>query len=302
MTTTLIHPDAEDLSRFIEGTLEEPERAAIVEHVADCDDCRIIVVDASEFFAKEHPVSDRQVAQSKMSGRWWMSAAAAIAIAVGGVWIVEELRDPLAPVKEASSHSTTRLVSTRLSDFPYALRPRVNRGSGEPPDAASQQLAAVAEVVSTRSGDSIRMQHARGIALLLVAQENLAEVTENTEKDNEDRQSYRGDRDRAIAMLRSAAAGAPDDESYQTDLAAALIATGEKANINQALEIYTRVLAHDKRSLEALFNRAIAFEGVDTNKAIAAYQAYLQVDSSSRWADEARERFKYLSDELKPQP
>ena len=63
MTLLLAHPDAEDLGRFVEGTLDDPERAAIVEHIADCDDCRILVVDAAEFV-------EPAKTESRASGGW----------------------------------------------------------------------------------------------------------------------------------------------------------------------------------------------------------------------------------------
>jgi hypothetical protein len=44
-STTPAHPDAEDLGRFIECTIDEPTLTDIVEHIADCDDCRIVVAD-----------------------------------------------------------------------------------------------------------------------------------------------------------------------------------------------------------------------------------------------------------------
>jgi anti-sigma factor ChrR (cupin superfamily) len=47
-STTLTHPDAEDLGRFIEGTLDEPAaRTVVIDHVADCDECRIIIADVT---------------------------------------------------------------------------------------------------------------------------------------------------------------------------------------------------------------------------------------------------------------
>jgi hypothetical protein len=49
VTLLLAHPEAEDLGRFVEGTLADHERAAIVDHIADCDDCRMLIVDAAEF-------------------------------------------------------------------------------------------------------------------------------------------------------------------------------------------------------------------------------------------------------------
>jgi anti-sigma factor ChrR (cupin superfamily) len=73
----LAHPEAEDLGRFVEGTLEDSERAAIVHHIADCDDCRMLVVDAAEFI---------EPAKTE-SHKWWMQIAASLVLvaAIGGL-------------------------------------------------------------------------------------------------------------------------------------------------------------------------------------------------------------------------
>ncbi len=310
MTTTLIHPDAEDLSRFIEGTLEEPERAAIVEHVADCDDCRIIVVDASEFFAKEHPVDltdDQQiVAQSNMSGRWWMAAAAAVAIAAGGVWFVDARQDRLLPVKEASSKLPSRLVAARLNDFDYVAPKKTMRGGHEESDPRLDQVIVAANEVLQRSGDSPKMQHTKGVAGLLRAEAELAGLDANdmSEDAKQELIGAHSDRDAAINMLQSAAKGTPDNATYWSDLAAALMAKGD---FRQAVDACNQALKVDRRSTDALFNRAKALElmaqtPAQQTDAINAYKAYLDVDPSSPWATEARVRVKSLQDELKQQP
>lgn len=311
MTTTLTHPDAEDLGRFVEGTLEEPERAAVVEHLADCDDCRILVVDASEFFAKEHPVDlvdDRGVvAQSNGSARWWMAAAAAVAIAVGGLWLVDARQDRLSPVKEASSKLPSRLMAGRLNDFDYAAPKKSLRGGNEESDPGLNQVEVVANEVLQRSGDSAKMQHAKGVAGLLLVEAELAGRDSN-DNDTSDLTNLRNDRDTAINMLQSAATKVPDNAVYWSDLAAALMAKGD---FTHALDACNQALKIDQRSPDALFNRAKALDLMAQNPAqptdainaaINAYKAYLDVDPTSPWANEARDRMKYLSDELKPLP
>jgi tetratricopeptide (TPR) repeat protein len=295
MTTTLTHPAAEDLGRFIEGTLGEPERAAVVEHVADCDDCRIIVVDATEFFAKEHPVS-------QSNARWWMAAAAAVAIAVAGVWLVDARRDPLAPVREASTKLQSRLVAARLSGFAYAPT-HTMRGPSETIDLAAYQVAAKADEVLQQRGDNSRMLHAKGVALLLKVEAELPELTANNAQDNEAREELVKQRNEAVAKLQAAADREPDNAAFQSDLAAALIATGDAKNINLAADICNRLVQRTSPSLEALFNRATALDlARKTPDAIAAYQSYLKADSKSEWAKEARDRVSSLQEELKPLP
>jgi hypothetical protein len=298
MTTTLTHPAAEDIGRFIEGTLDEPGRAAMVAHIADCDECRIIVVDATEFFAKEHLIDDHPIPQHNVNGRWWMAAAAAVAIAIGGVWIVGVRRDPLAPVREASTKLQSRLVAARLSGFGYVPK-NTMRGPGESTDLAAYQVVAKADEVLQQHGENSKMRHAKGVALLLKVEAELPEYGENNAQDNEAREELVKQRNEAVANLQAAAAREPDNAAFESDLAAALIATGDAKNINLAAEICNRLVQRPSPSLEALFNRAIALEVAGkTPDAIAAYQRYLKADSKSEWAKEARDRVENLRGSL----
>jgi tetratricopeptide (TPR) repeat protein len=312
MTPTLTHPDAEDLGRFIEGTLDEPERTAVVEHVADCDDCRIIVVDASEFFAKEQPetlAEEQPAALPSASGRWWMAAAAAVAIAVGGVWLVDARRDRLAPLKEAFSKVRSRPVVARLNDFPYVVRKDVTRGGNGEPDLGVNQVEVAANEVLQLSGNSPRMQHTKGVAGLLAAEAALAERDSNDMSDNakQELSDLLNDRNAAINKLQSAVKGAPDNAAYLSDLAVALMAKGDRQSLEEARDACDRALRVDKRSADALFNRAkvldlMAQTPSEHTDVIKAYNAYIEVDPSSPWAGEARDRVKYLNEELKSLP
>ncbi|HXH91497.1 MAG TPA: tetratricopeptide repeat protein [Thermoanaerobaculia bacterium] len=299
MTTTLTHPTAEDLGCFIEGTLDDQARAAIVEHLADCDDCRITVVDAVEF--AEPAAFDEKVAvkQSAAGGLWWMTAAASIAIVVGGVWLVQAWRDPLAPLKEASSRLSSRLVDARLSDFPYVVRKSRMRGSSGDTDLAAPQVALKADEVLNRAGTDARMQHAKGVALLLRVEAELPEHTENNADDNGARLELVKQRNEAVAMLQVAADREPDNAAFQSDLAGALMATGDPKNINLAADICSRVVKRNPQSFEALFNQAKALDLAGrTPEAIATYKLYVKVDPASPWSTEANERLKALSEEL----
>ncbi len=299
MTTPLTHPPAEDLGCFIEGTLDDEARAAVVEHLADCDDCRITVVDATAFVDPAAFDEDLVVKQSPAGGRWWMAAAAAIAIAVGGVWLVDARRDPLAPVMEASSKLQSRLVAARLSGFGYVAPKSTMRGPSEGIDLEAYQVAAKADEVLQRRGDDSRMLHAKGVALLLKVEAELPEYNENNAQDNELRDGLVKQRNEAVAKLQMAADREPDNAAFQSDLAAALIATGDVKNIKLAADICSRVVKRNPRSLEALFNKAKALDlAGQTQGAIAAYQSYLDVDSKSDWAKEARDRKEYLRGNL----
>ncbi|HEX9458039.1 MAG TPA: zf-HC2 domain-containing protein [Thermoanaerobaculia bacterium] len=262
MTMTLAHPAAEELGRFVEGTLDDAGRAAIVAHVADCDECRMAVVDTAEFVAPAVEHSDR---------RRWLAAAAAILVVVGGTFVWHTSRDPLTPVIELSSHLRSRSVAGRLTGFTYVERIN-NRGSGDEENVDSAQLlldGALGRVLDRRDTDP-RTLHAKGVALLLKSKPTAE------------------DRNKAIALLQEAATK-DEKASNLSDLAAALIATGDNANLARAVDVCNRALQINPRYAEALFNRAKALEFLGRQKeTIDAYQRYLNVDSSSSWAQEAK--------------
>jgi hypothetical protein len=277
MTMLLAHPDAEDLGRFIEGTLDDAGRASIVDHIADCDECRVMVVDATELNEPAHTADRRR----------WLATAAAIAIVLGGVFTWYRMRDPATPVIEATAHLRWRPVDARLSGFIYRERPHFRGGSDqEETDPAESQLYIEVAKVMDLQGDDPRTLHAKGIALLVTAELNTKPS------------QIVAQRKEAVDLLESAARRERNNVSYQSDLAGALIATGD---LVRAIEVTDRALQIDARSAEALFNRAKAFESLNQpEKAISAYKAYLAVDSSTKWAKEAKGHLEWLQSSLSP--
>jgi tetratricopeptide (TPR) repeat protein len=279
MTTTLTHPPAEDLGCFIEGTLDDQARAAIVEHLADCDDCRITVVDAVEF--AEPAAFDEKVAvkQSSAGGRWWMAAAAAfVVIVAAGTFVVNSRRETsLTGVKTAFAQLKSRPIEARLSGFNYVER-RVPRGERET-EPSELQLEAELGKVMEKTGDDPKSLHDRGVALLLAA------ALENPGDDQDQAKAIAKDKRDAVALLQSAATRVSDNVTYQNDFAAALIATGD---YKQASTVCERALQIDHGSRDALFNKAIALSRLDPTKGADAFKRYLVVDSKSPWAGEAR--------------
>jgi tetratricopeptide (TPR) repeat protein len=263
MTTLLAHPEAEDLGRFVEGTLDDPERTTIVDHIADCDDCRMVVVDAAEFI---------EPAKTE-SHNWWVAIAASlIVVAAIGVFAYRQLRDPLEKVERDYAQLPNRPSDARLSGFPFV--PRVTlRGSGDEKDLNLEIMQGEAAELTTLAGDDAKSLHTRGIALLL----------------SDD------DPAKSIPVLQAAADRDPNNATYQSDLAGALItASRNPAMLEKAVAVCDRALRIDPRLPDALFNRAVALRLLDSPEAAAAYERYLGVDSTSPWAAEVRRNLELL--------
>ncbi|HEV7426633.1 MAG TPA: zf-HC2 domain-containing protein [Thermoanaerobaculia bacterium] len=282
MTMLLAHPESESLARFVEGTLDEPERAAIVQHIADCDDCRILVVDAAEF------ESQNAVESHKWGVTRWLAIAASIVIVAGSSFLWYVSQDPLTPVIKASAGLSNRPIEPRLSRFRYVARNTMRGGHEDETEVSVLLLDQALAKVLERRGDAPRILHARGVAYLLSAA---------TTKQS-DRTNIEWERREAAAALVAAASREPANANYLNDLAAALIVSGDPKKRYDALAYLDRALLINSRSPEALFNRAIALRDLDRKAAIAAFNRYLAVDSSSPWATEAKKNLEYLQDGL----
>lgn len=281
MTMTLEHPAAEDLGRFAEGTLDDAGRAAIVAHIADCDECRVVVVDSAEFVGPVIVHSDR---------RWWMATAAALVIIVAGAgFLYIKTRDRLAKVKDDYGQLKYRPIEARLSGVAYVPRNTMRGPGDETEELALTIMRDEAAEAAKLRGNAPTISHVRGVALLLGAK-----VEES------------------IPQLQEAATREPNKLQYQVDLAAALIAAGHRdpRKLERAFEVSDRAVRlsqsstqsrfnralrvihlafHETGQSEALFNRALALELLGrTRDAIKAYDDYLAVDRSSRWAIEAK--------------
>src|SRR5262249_44948335 len=101
-----------------------------------------------------------------------------------------------------------------------------------------------------------------------------------------------GDIDRAVTTLEAAANESTADAQTLSDLAAAyLVRARRRADVKDAetaLTMAERATTMNPQLVEAWFNRAYALERLARrDEAKQAWQAYLNVDSSSPWAEEA---------------
>jgi CHAT domain-containing protein/tetratricopeptide (TPR) repeat protein len=112
--------------------------------------------------------------------------------------------------------------------------------------------------------------------------------------------------DKALSEFNLALKLKPDDAKILSDAGAAylekakLAETEEKGeeffqNADAALRNINRALEINPNLLDAMFNRALVLQKMNlTNEARAAWQKYLEKDSVSPWADEARRNLELL--------
>ncbi|MGA8762413.1 MAG: YCF48-related protein [Candidatus Sulfotelmatobacter sp.] len=133
------HPDADLLTAFAERSITERERSGIMEHLAQCGDCREVVA-----LALPAEVEETVVAKSGVRSNWfrwpalrWAAVAIGIAVAVS----VGTLEYRSQPVKKlslsaASKAETVATLAQPASDL------EMRRETNAPPPAASERILA----------------------------------------------------------------------------------------------------------------------------------------------------------------
>jgi hypothetical protein len=268
------HPTEETLAAFVDDRLDAATRRTVTEHVAECGDCRELVLMANDFEVSEAPSN---VTHGMFGGRRWIAAAGLAAAAVIAVFVLRpsplfapDMRD----VMNAANVAAKRPGEGRLARFPYMPSKSVMRGDEEPPDFGGKGQAELLDVASHL--DESSDPHVIGVISLFT---DFADP---------------------VAELKKAYATGKDRDAAAIDYAAALIARG--SDYQRALELSEEVLQRTK-SPEAAWNRAVALTRLERDKeAIRAWDDYLKLDSTSQWAEEAKRKQHDLREFLAPPP
>jgi len=278
-TRTTACPCPEELGAFAEGRLGAWKRWKMMRHLDGCEICRDDVAALAEFVAAPKPVPAPVPFPAPALAAWkWRAAAAVLVTIVGAAttWQIIKPGSPFVPLVSASSQLDSRSVEGRLSrGFGWAEYLGPVRSSAEASNAKQQILVGEAGKVLVKAEhdpEDARLQHAAAIAKLLT---------------NEQRE--------AIERLTKYTAEHPDDARAWSDLAAAHHASavryGNAADDSRALAAVDRALKIDPNLAEARFNRAVILESLGIfAQARQAWDQYLQLDSTSEWAREARRR------------
>jgi hypothetical protein len=267
------HLDPETLAAFAEGKLDGATRNEVIAHLDQCEECLTDV-------ALVMPSAGAESEKRRFLRPTWIIAIAAVVVLAVALPALRQAIRPKSPTDTlvALVPRSARLVEPRLTGgFPWAGYHGPMRATGSTADAQQLRLGGAAgELIERADHDqSAEAQHAAGIAMVLV------------EKPDE-----------AIAKLETAARTSHDAKSW-SDLAAARYATASKLGraslYPEALAAADAALRIDPNLPEALFNRALILERLGlTDEAKRAWQRYLEADSSSDWATEARSRLAQL--------
>ncbi|MEA2337542.1 MAG: hypothetical protein QOE82_1549, partial [Thermoanaerobaculia bacterium] len=193
--------------------------------------------------------------------------AAGGAVVLVTILLVAFLRQtPSERFKKAVATLRRRPVHGRLTEFPYAPL----AGASLPAARNSLRLLQAATSIAALPANTPEELHLRGIARLVL-----------------------DDLSAGVSDLDAARAARPNDARFLNDYSAAVM---EKAFRNdnaelmiEALTAADRASAMKPRLPEAVFNRALALEGIGLESvADKTFKDYLVLDTSSRWATEAR--------------
>jgi tetratricopeptide (TPR) repeat protein len=279
-----MHPGNEILAAYVDRMLSEDERAGVERHLSTCTDCRDIVTDTALFVLEE-----REREQVRPAGptvlrfpRKWIVAGglgaglAAAAALILAVWLPSASRTDAAPHLDAliAAYATepARPVEGRLSGpFEYAPAPSQTRGTSDTEISPDVRIAAGRIEEEAQRDPSPATAWTLGIARLGLR-----------------------DYDGAIAALEESAR-AHASAALESDLAAAYLArgrnTGSADDFTKALAAADRALTAQPGLPQALFNRALALQGLRrSDEARSAWQSVATREGTSPWAAEATTR------------
>jgi tetratricopeptide (TPR) repeat protein len=269
-------PDHETLSAFIDQRSDPKSRLEVVKHLAECADCRALVVAANEYRV-ENGAEGGDVGRGRFGSRWVVPLAAAAAMVVVLFGIREGIfsKSGMTALVEAANSLPERSTDARLSgDFVYKDY-KVSRGNDDKHPWYQVELAASQAEQRAQENPTPAHLHAAGVAGILMK-----------------------DRTKAVETLKRAAIAGVPSAAVLNDLSAAYIARGMDGDYQLALDVANKALAFEKMPA-AVWNRALALELLERKQeAITAWSEYLVLDPRSPWASEATEKRQGLIDSL----
>lgn len=229
-------PDTETLAAFLEGRLEDAERARVADHVSSCDDCYDVVRESVPLLAEPRP-------SRKHLLRWALPLAAALLVAVG-LWRAlpsgnsyDRTIEPLVDAVGKERYLEARLVG----GFAFGpLRPHF-RDASQAQDRGDWGVrsAVLRAEENARRGGSIDDRHVAAVGRLLL-----------------------GDTEGALDALERLSRDRPSDSTIASDLAAAYLTKGLREDsalfVRRALDLLSTPTVERGARVEERYNKAIA--------------------------------------------
>lgn len=248
--------------------------------------------------------AEKQVAGSKVDWLrrllfpgWKVFVYASVAFLIGmGIWKLLPVSSEVAKGEAAlqRAYKEQRPLEARISNFDYAFFPNV-RGAQQSQEAAKEKFDPVARNLAERifldevaNRPSSKAHHSLG--RLYLTKKAFADAVEEFE----------------LALKDD-----PNNANLCNDLGVAYLELGRKKQLGnepgggmlefgKAIEQFTTALRLNGQLITALFNRALCQEQMElTSQAEEDWTEFLKKDTSSKWADEARERLRLLEERKK---
>ncbi len=227
---------------------------------------------------------------------WKVFVYASVGIVLGmGIWRMLSGSSELAKGEMAlqRAYKEQRPLESRISSFDYAFFPNVR---GTPVGGAAKE-----------SFDPVARNLAERIFLDEVANHPSSQAHYSLGRLYLAKKAFAD----AVAEFELALKDAPNNADLCNDLGVAYLELGRKRRLSnepsggmlefgKAVEKFNLALRLDNQLNTALFNRALCQEQMElTFQAEEDWKEFLKKDSSSKWADEARERLRLLEERKK---
>jgi tetratricopeptide (TPR) repeat protein len=273
----------ETLAALATGRLSSADRMTAEAHLAQCEDCYEVFADILRLAPSVPTVSATPKAAIYWDTQRLVAlAAAAVVVLVSGwsgwrIWQEPDRQITRAVTQLAQAVGGERSIEARVSGgFAWGPPPVTTRGATAAPLSLDAQAAALTIRRLATTHKTTRALDALGVAMLL-----------------------EGDVEGAITTLEESVALDPADARALSDLAAARSErwrrTRAPLDATLALDAAERALLLTPASAEVRFNHALAVEALGLRDlAIEGWRHYLDVDATSQWATEARERLARL--------
>lgn len=264
--------DREDFKKTLKNNIDRREKIAVTNVIKEN-------IRTQKIAETENKTSFFESLRAIFRKPLYIGAFVVLIAVAFSIWLVvskNKNADELAELK--TIYKNERPTETRISDFDYAPL-MVTRGETEEREKSKLRRIENSLLEAVEKNPSAENLHALGIFNL--TQKRLAD---------------------AIDALEKAVKADAKNAGYQNDLGAAFLEfagtdkTKKTENLARANEAFSKALELDPEFSEARFNKSLTLQKLGlTQQAKDSWEIYLQKDSASKWADEARKNLEKLS-------